>query len=164
MENNNVDYTGMMQPVPPGVSWTAPEKGRPWQNPPKVVDINDLAMLYIQQLSSPDAADSILTALESRAPIASIAQTFMLHGVSEGVHSMDAGMLVMPVIMEMLATLAIVNNIRTVMYPDDITKMTTISPRVAAMAVKKAMQPLQEQPVKQEVKTGLMSKKQKEVV
>jgi hypothetical protein len=111
--------------------------------------------------------DNMLDALETKVPISVIAQSIMLNGVSEGRHTMDAGILVMPVLMEMMLSIAMLNNIKTVMYPDDYDKESTVSNRMARLAVKKAMEKIEAaaEPAKEEKPVGgLMARKQKEVV
>jgi len=79
---------------------------------------------------------------------------------------MDSGILVMPVIMEMMLSIAMLNDIKTVMYPDDYDKESSVSNRVAKMAVKKAMEKIEAavEPTKEEKPVGgLMARKQKEV-
>lgn len=169
MENKNpvdlVSYT------PPGVSWTAPEKSRPWQQPPQVTDISDVALFYIGTISNPDMMDDLLDAIETPVPLAVTAEAMMLNGVSSGIHTLDAGLLVMPVIIEMLHSLALAHGEECVIYPDDYDKKVTVSNRVARLAVQKAMKQIEgkEEPEdddmyeEEEKPKGLMSKR-KEVM
>jgi hypothetical protein len=127
----------------------------------------DVANSYIIAFSSENAMDNMLDALETKVPISVIAQSIMLNGVSEGRHTMDAGLLVMPVLMEMMLSIAMLNDIKTVMYPDDYDKDSTVSSRTARLAVEKAMKKIEAaaEPAKEEKPVGgLMARKQKEVV
>lgn len=167
MATSNIPAPDVVTYTPPGISWTAPEKSRPWQQPPQYTDIMDVANSYIIALSSEGAMDNVLDALETKVPISVIAQSVMLNGVSEGRHTMDAGLLVMPVIMEMMLSIAMLNDIKTVMYPDDYDKDSTVSNRTARLAVEKAMKKIEAaaEPAKEEKPVGgLMARKQKEVV
>jgi hypothetical protein len=160
---NNIN---MHQSVPPGISWTAPEKSRPWHNPPKMTKVSQIAEMYMNQLSSPSIANHTLDVLETGQPISVIAQTIMMTGVASGQHTIDAGMLVMPVIMEMLASIAVFNGIRTALYPGDFEKMFAIDDRVARMAISKAYAPTAKEapaPVAEKKPTGLMTRKTQEV-
>jgi len=166
MATNNIPAPDVVTYTAPGISWTAPEKSRPWQQPPQYTDIMDVANSYIIALSSESTMDNMLDALETKVPISVIAQSVMLNGVSEGRHTMDSGILVMPVIMEMMLSIAMINDIKTVMYPDDYDKESSVSNRVAKMAVKKAMEKIEAsaEPTKEEKPVGgLMARKQKEV-
>jgi len=167
MAKSNIPALDVVTYTAPGISWTAPEKSRPWQQPPQFTNIMDVVNSYITSMSSEETMDNILDALETKVPISVIAQSIMLTGVSEGKHTMDAGILVMPVIMEMMLSIAMLNDVETVLYPDDYDKQSSVSNRVARMAVKKAMEKIEAvaEPAKEEKPvSGLMARKQKEVV
>jgi len=167
MATSNIPALDVVTYTAPGISWTAPEKSRPWQQPPQFTNIMDVVNSYITSMSSEETMDNILDALETKVPISVIAQSIMLTGVSEGKHTMDAGILVMPVIMEMMLSIAMLNDVETVLYPDDYDKQSSVSNRVARMAVKKAMEKIEAvaEPAKEEKPVGgLMARKQKEVV
>lgn len=162
---NLITYT------PPGVSWTAPDKSRPWQNPPKLVSVSDVAGYYVDAIGNGDTMNDLLDALETGVPLAVIGEALMMNSVSKGIHTLDAGILVMPVIIEMLQTVAELHGSKVVIYPDDYDKEVVVSNRVARLAVQKAMKKLEgkdtteaEQSVQPAVSAGLMARKQKEVV
>jgi hypothetical protein len=154
----------------PGISWTAPEKSRPWLQPPQLTDISRVALYYIATISDEEMMDDMLDSLETSIPLAVIAQAMMMNGVSNGVHTLDAGILVMPVIIEMLESLAMSHDVEYVVYPDDYDKQVSVSNRVAKLAVQKAMNknPMveeeEEMPEMEAKPTGLGSRKQKEVM
>lgn len=153
--------------VAPGVSWTAPPKGRPWMQPPKYAKVDEVAYMYMAMLSMPDMANEMLDALETNVPLATIAETFMLAGVSKGQHTLDAGILVMPVIIEMLATIAEFNNIKYVLFNDEVERGTTAPMRVVKSVIEKAVSDVaatKESTVATEEPTGLMARKNKEGV
>ena len=167
MASNPVDLVSY---TAPGISWTAPEKSRPWLQPPQLTDISRVALYYIATISDEEIMDDMLDSLETSIPLAVIAQAMMMNGVSNGVHTLDAGILVMPVIIEMLESLAMSHDVEYVVYPDDYDKQVSVSNRVAKLAVEKAMNknPMmedEEEEEEMEVKpTGLGSRKQKEVM
>lgn len=150
-------------PVAPGISWTAPEKSRAWLRPPVDVDVATIAQQYMGILSAPSAANDILDALESKTPIAVIAESFMLAGVSKGLHTVDAGVLLMPVIIETLKTIADMNDIKTIVFPSELDSKT-IHPRIVRRVAEELMlpEPVAEEPTMPEEEaapTGLMSRK-----
>jgi len=165
MESNPVDLVSY---TAPGISWTAPEKSRPWLQPPQLTDISRVALYYIATISDEEMMDDMLDSLETSIPLAVIAQAMMMNGVSNGVHTLDAGILVMPVIIEMIESLAISHKVKYVIYPDDYDKQVSVSNRVAKLAVEKAMNKnpmVEEEEEEMEVKPkGLGSRKQKEVM
>ena len=169
MPNNNV--ASLISYTPPGISWTAPEKSRPWQKPPKYTAIFDVATYYLATMSSEDTMNDLLDAVETGIPLSSIAQAIMMNSVATGIHSLDAGILVMPVIIELLTTIAMLNGTKVITYSDDYDKEVTVSNRVARLAVQKAMKKVegvdtdtaeQEVPPVEEPK-GLMAKREKGV-
>lgn len=166
MLENESKLGDVLSTVPPGISWTAPSKGRPWMNQPKVVDVSSVAQGYINSLGQAEAANDILDALESKIPLATIAETFMLTGVHKGRHTLDAGILVMPVIMELLQSIADLNNIKTVKYTEDLEKGTSVHPRVLRQFMQQANATVEEPVVEEAVPepAGLMARKNKEVM
>lgn len=161
--NDNLSPADVILPNPPGISWTAPPKSRPWLNPPKYVDLQDVAQNYVDILSSPETVDGLIDAVETEVPIASLAEAVMLAGVYKGMHTLDMGTLVMPIIMEMLVTAAELHKVKYTMYAEDAVS-TPISDKIIREAIKEATsskaQPI-EQPVEPEVNlTGLMSRKE----
>lgn len=153
--------------IPPGISWTMPEKSMAWQNPPKYTSITDIADSYISMLSSPELADDVLDSVETGVPLAVIAETLMLGGVQAGFHTVDAGTLVMPVIIEMLKTAAEVHNVEYITFASEAEKANMVTNRMAREAVNEAlsvkMKPVveaeEEMPMEQEKPKGLMARK-----
>ena len=163
MATNELTAGQVLQPIPAGISWTAPEKSRAWQNPPKYTKISDVANNYISMLSSKEITNDVLNSLETKAPLASLAEIMMLSGVQQGAHTLDAGILVMPIIIEMLRTIAMLNGIKTVTYSEEYDDMRVIPTRAIKMALASNMEmPTEEMssPV-EELKTGLMQRKTK---
>jgi hypothetical protein len=152
----------IIRPVPPGISWTAPPKGRPWTNPPKLVKVNDIAQGYIDNLSSASVMNSMLDVIDTKVPLASMAEAIMLSGVNKGIHTIDAGILVMPVIIEMLKTVAELQGSEYTIFADELTEGDDIPERVARAAIKKATEKpttIEEVVTPRVQLSGLMSKK-----
>ena len=77
----------------PGMSLTAEVGSRPWQNPPKYAAIDDVLNHYIPRITSPARAEELLDIIQ-------------MAGVMQGLHTVDVGVLAIPVIMETLAYMA----------------------------------------------------------
>tara|TARA_R110000803_G_scaffold133712_1_gene200860 strand:+ start:522 stop:1052 length:531 start_codon:yes stop_codon:yes gene_type:complete len=92
------------RPVP-GMALTAELGGRPWQNPPQYTTIDEVLDLYIDKMSSEDFILQAIDILEMGVPVTMLANTIQMANVMEGVHTVDTGMLALPVIMEMLMML-----------------------------------------------------------
>jgi hypothetical protein len=139
MDANKLSPVDVIKPVPAGGSWTDAPKSRPWQNPPKLVNIDELAQQYIDRMSSAKIINSTLDVLETKVPLASMAEAMMLSGVAAGIHTIDAGLLVMPVIIEMLKTAADMHGVEYKIFADDGVEESEIPNRVITAAIKKAM-------------------------
>lgn len=168
MLNNEPKFADVAAPVPPGISWTAPEKSRPWMMPPKSVKVDEIAQQYITAIGDAAAANDILDALDTGAPLAVIAETLMMGGVSKGYHTLDAGVMVMPVIIEALKTVAELNNIKHTVFPEELEQGTTVHPRVLKQVIadmtKSVSQPVIEDVVEEEpAMAGLMARKKEGV-
>jgi len=166
MLENESKLGDVLSIVPPGVSWTAPPKGRPWLSSPKMTDVNSVAQGYLSALGQASIANDILDALETKTPLVSIAESFMLSGVAKGQHTLDAGILVMPVIIEALQAIADFNNIKTVKFNEDLERGTTIHPRILRKFVKEASAPIEEPATTKPVvePAGLMARKSKGIM
>lgn len=126
-----------IKPVPPGVSWTDAPRSRPWTNPPKLVNLTEITQGYIDNLSNPAAINGALGAIETGVPLAALANALMLAGVYNGTHTIDTGILVTPVIIEMLVTLAEIHGVEYQVFEKD-PDADIIPDRVIRNAMKKA--------------------------
>ena len=163
MLKNETKFSDLAVVVPPGISWTAPVKGRPWMNPPKNVSVTDISQQYIAAIGDEAVANDVLEALETQTPLAVVAEVLMMSGVSKGMHTLDAGVMVMPVIIEVLKTIAEFNKIKYSVFPDELEKGATVPSRVLKQVIndmtsKVAKVPVEE-PMNEEEQMGLMSRK-----
>ena len=166
MQPNKSSPLDVLQPVAPGISWTAPEKSRPWQQPPQLVNIGDVVQRYMDSFSDQEVMSNAIDAIETKVPLSVMAQSIMLNHVSEGVHTMDMGILVMPVIIELLVTFAELSKVDYIVFPDQIEKQNIIPVGVARLAMKKALESMEKtaEQVQETKPAGLMARKQKEVM
>lgn len=86
----------------PGMSMTAELGARPWQSPPQYATVDEAIEYYLDRMSSDDFLDQLTDVMEMGIPITTIANTMQLGNVMEGVHTVDVGMLIMPVLVEMM--------------------------------------------------------------
>lgn len=115
----NLSPVDFIKPVPPGISWTAEPRSSPWSVPPQLVNVNEVAQRYITSISAPSAINGALDVIETKTPLAAIANAMMLVGVASNVHTIDAGILVIPIIIEMLVTLAEIHGVEYTVFPKD---------------------------------------------
>ena len=86
----------------PGMSMTHELGARPWQSPPKHTTVDDAIEYYLDRMSSEEFLDQLTDVMEMGVPVTNIANTMQLGNVMEGIHSVDVGMLVLPVLVEMM--------------------------------------------------------------
>ena len=91
----------------PGQSMTAPLGERPWQNPPRYSSVEETLQFYMPRITSQKMANQLMNILEMGVPIDTVVDTVQLGGVMEGVHSVDIGILISPVLAEVMEQMAI---------------------------------------------------------
>jgi len=90
----------------PGMGMTHEVGARPWQQPAQYAEIDDVAQFYLAKIEDEAFNDNVLNLLETKMPVTMIANAMQTTGVMNGVHSIDVGMLTLPIIMEMIMFLA----------------------------------------------------------
>lgn len=90
----------------PGQNLTAELGSRPWQTPPQFTTVEEALEYYIPRLQSDEVTEQLLDVLEMGVPVTTVANTMQLASVMEGKHSVDVGMLVLPVLIEMIMLIA----------------------------------------------------------
>jgi hypothetical protein len=109
----------------PGQSLTSEPGSRPWERPPKYTTVEEALTFHIDNLgSNPKKLASVLDKIEEGAPIALIADTLQTIGVSKGLHTLDVGILVSPVLIEYMKTLAEAEGIDYVIGTEDDARVT----------------------------------------
>ena len=84
----------------PGQSLTSEPKNRPWRNPPQLDTVEDAMEYYLPRLSSPELAPRLLDVIERGIPLTSLAETIVTGGAMQGIHSIDVGILINPILVE----------------------------------------------------------------
>ena len=90
----------------PGQSLTSEPKNRPWRNPPQLDTVEDAMEYYLPKLSSPEIAPRLLDVIERGIPLTSLAETIVTGGAMQGVHSIDVGILINPILVEFMKGMA----------------------------------------------------------
>ena len=152
----------------PDMSLTHELGARPWQSPPQYTTVDEAIEYYLERMSTDEFMDQMADVLEMNVPVTTLANTIQLAGVMDGKHSIDVGMLVMPLLMEMIM---LIGDNAGVNYdsgltnaPNNTTKDTLIE------AVRKEMQEkinkteeVSEEPKQEEIeekpKSGLMARR-----
>ena len=82
----------------PGQSLTMEPGNNPWEQPSQYSDIEDVTKFYINNLANQEVLDDFGAMCSAGVPLAPIVESIYLQGVSRGIHTVDAGMLVAPII------------------------------------------------------------------
>lgn len=143
------------QPIP-GMSLTAEPGNRPWEQPPKFVELDDVIGYYVEKLTEEEAVDKLLEAMQQDAPLVSIANTMIKAGVMKSIHSIDVGFLAVPILVELMQTIGDMNGVGYVIESEDYIKATEVDEKTAREVLASAIAEVKASP---EVKrTGLMAK------
>jgi hypothetical protein len=86
----------------PGMSLTAELGGRPWQNPSQYTTVDEAIEYYLDRMSSDEFNQQLVEIMEAGIPLTTLANTIQMASVMDGKHNIDVGMLVIPVLIEMM--------------------------------------------------------------
>jgi len=101
----DVDQVSLSRPIP-GQSLTHELRARPWQNPPQFNTVEESMDWYLERFDNPEIVQELLSIIEMGIPLSTIANSMQLGAVLQGVHSIDVGVLIIPIIIEIMKTLA----------------------------------------------------------
>lgn len=83
----------------PGMSLTGEPKKYPWERPPELASAEDVAEYYLDKFSEKESMDTILDYLAiGDLTLKELVEGILRLGVSKGLHTIDAGLLVAPVL------------------------------------------------------------------
>ena len=147
----------------PGMSLTTEPGNRPWENPPSMSTVEDAIEFYTKRILNEENHDDLLDIVELGLPVRNIANMMQTTSVMKGRHSLDVGFLVLPVIEELIMTVADINGVQYKTSIEDIIKKNSISRRearqVAREVFNKKQQPKEEPKEPVEEPKGLMAKR-----
>jgi hypothetical protein len=149
----------------PGMSLTVEPGSVPWEQPPQYTTIQQVADFYIDKLTSDDdAIDKSLDAIEMGVPLQTLANGAISYNMMKGIHTIDVGFLVMPIIVELLITLAELNNIKYYITAEDELKGKVLDRSIVEKVVNSTEEKDSEVKTEEAIKSlassskGLMSK------
>jgi len=149
----------------PGEGMTAELGSRPWQNPPQYATVEQALEFYIPKLVSEEIYDGLLDSMELGIPLTIMADSMQSAAVMQGLHTVDVGILAMPVIIEMLAYIGDEAGIEYNLGMDKPIDEDKISSTKIALAMKKmreklpeALEEREEEPMPEPAPTGLMAR------
>ena len=95
-------YEKPFQAPIPGQSLTGAPGNYPWERPPEITDPEEVVQMYLTKLSDKEKTEAILDLVEMDTDIRTITEGILRAGVAGGVHSIDASLIVAPVIHEFI--------------------------------------------------------------
>lgn len=149
----------------PGQSLTFEPGNRPWQNPPQYSTVEEALEYYIPRLVDPDLYSELINVIEMGVPLTTIANSLQVGGVMQGYHTIDVGVLIMPVLIEMMAYIAEADNIKYVLGTEEGRRVrekdSTIQLALSKLEAKmpEDIDVVEEQEEETEEPTGLMARR-----
>ena len=101
-----MDEEVMLDGPIPGQSLTAELGARPWQQPSQYSTVEEAIDYYVTRIESEEVTTQLLDVLEMGVPVTTVANAMQSSSVMEGKHTVDVGMLVLPVIIELISLIA----------------------------------------------------------
>tara|TARA_R100001224_G_scaffold81730_1_gene51454 strand:- start:149 stop:643 length:495 start_codon:yes stop_codon:yes gene_type:complete len=146
-----------------GMSLTHELGARPWQKPSQYTTVDEAVQYYIEKFQEVDSEKSLLDVLELGVPVSIIANTIQLSSVMEGKHNIDVGLLVLPVLMELIMYIGDKNKVK---YDSGLKRGNTgVRDSLVARAIKEFKEesgkeePVEEEQAMVEEPKGLMARR-----
>ena len=98
----------------PGMGMTHEVGARPWQNPPTYTTVEEAVNYYVERMSTDQFRDQLIDVMEMGIPLTTMANTIQLASVMEGVHTVDVGMMLLPILVELLKSMGDASNVQYV--------------------------------------------------
>ena len=116
---NQFDDTSFDRPIP-GMGMTHELGARPWQTPPTYTTVEETSDYYIERMSNPKFKEQLLDVMEMKIPLTTLANTIQLGSVMEGLHTVDVGILMIPILVETMALIGDSSDVDYVTGMDDV--------------------------------------------
>lgn len=111
------DY--MFDAAIPGESLTGELGAKPYERPPQFPTVEQNISLYMQSIFQENTMPVIAEHLENGRRVSDLAEILITSGVANGRHTIDVGVLILPIIMEMLALVGDMFEVKYDMGIDD---------------------------------------------
>jgi hypothetical protein len=132
--------TKFLQGAVPGMSLTGQPRNVPWENPSQLNTVEEAFKYYTERLLDEEVSDYIITALEEKIDIETLADIVTTSSVMNGIHTLDVAFLVNPIVRELLMYVADATDTEYVESYKSIEKEKRVPRSVARSVVKDAMQ------------------------
>lgn len=145
----------------PGQSLTVEPGSVPWEQPPQYTTLAETVKFYTEKIDDADLIIDLLDLLKRDIPILTIVNTLTKTSLMKGYHTVDIGFLVTPILVEMIKTIAELNDVPYTVSAEDRNKKERIDPRVIKELIddmKKTVTANPETVVNKEPPKGLMAR------
>ena len=122
----------------PGMSLAGEPGNVPWEQPPKLTTLDEVVMDYVDKMTTSKAVDELLKAMKTDVSLMTIARTLIKAGMMKGIHSIDVGMIAVPILIELMKTIGDMNNVGYVVEDEDYKEATEIDEATAIEVLKEA--------------------------
>jgi hypothetical protein len=140
----------------PGMSLTGTPGNNPWEQPPQYSSLDDVVAFYTEKLTTEKAVDNLLSAMEANTPLLTMANGMIKAGVMKGIHTIDAGFVAIPIIVELMKTIGDMNDVGYIVEDEDFIQATEVDEKTAMEVLKSAVAEVKQVPAVRQA--GLMSK------
>ena len=90
----------------PGQSLFSTPGDSPWERPSELNTVDEALSFYFNSMRDPEIIDDLMTVVDMGIPLAPIVKTMYMSSVMRGLHNLDVGLIVAPVLSEFLAAVA----------------------------------------------------------
>ena len=134
-----MDEEVMLDAPIPGQSMLMELGSRPWQQPSQMSTVEEAIDYYVTRIESEEVSTQLLDVLEMGVPVTTVANAMQSSSVMEGKHTVDVGMLVLPVLIELISLIADTANIKytTGLEDDDRVRGSLVDKAVMKLNAKK---------------------------
>lgn len=119
-----------------GQSLTVEPGSVPWEQPPQFVKLEDVVDYYTNKIDDPEIIMDILEVVKRDIPILTLVNTLTKSAVMNGYHTVDVGYLVTPILVEMIKTIAELNDVTYVISAEEKKNKGRVDPRVIMELIK----------------------------
>lgn len=142
----------------PGMSLVGEPGNAPWEQPPMFVELDDVINYYVEKMTEAEAVDNLLKAMETNAPLVSMANTVIKVGMMKGIHSIDVGVIAVPILVELMKTIGDMNDVGYVVEDGDMNNAIDITEEEARSVLAEAVEKVKETTKEVVSRKGLMGK------
>lgn len=100
------EYVPSFKGPVPGQSLTSNIKNNLWQRPPQYATVQEAIDYYLDMMVNGDTLRDFADVMEAGVPLTAIANSLQLGSVMKGKHTIDVGIMCLPVIIEVLIIIA----------------------------------------------------------